>query len=445
MADLIDDADAGPVTDAAFGIAKAISYAAIALAVGGVLFLAAVWLPALRATERAGADRRAATEAYTGRLRSLAAVVLAAGMVASAAGIVLQGATAAGISAWQALDPDVVRDVLGTRFGTVWGLRLLDWAALAALAALAGSRAAMPALRPLLVPLLGYLVLSPGLAGHSGTSDPIEILLPANTVHVLAMSLWAGGLALLVLALPAATSRLEGADRTRLLAGCLARFSPIALGAVVALVATGTVQSILHLEALRDLVDAAFGRAILAKIVLLVGLVGLGALNRKRSLPRLRRIAQEGGSPGREGLLLRRSLRAEIALLVGVFAATAALTSYAPPESLADGPFSAIGRLGPASVDLVVDPARVGPNEIHLYLTDARTGAPYDRHRDIGVQLLLPAKRIGPLEPRVDKAGPGHWVARRAHVIPDGDWQLVLAARVSEFEQHRARFEVPIR
>ena len=90
-----------------------------------------------------------------------------------------------------------------------------------------------------------------------------------------------GGLALLVLALPAATSRLEGADRTRLLAGCLARFSPIALGAVVALVATGTVQSILHLEALRDLVDAAFGRAILAKIVLLVGLVGLGALNRE--------------------------------------------------------------------------------------------------------------------------------------------------------------------
>ena len=37
--------------------------------------------------------------------------------------IVLQGATAAGTSFWSALDADVMREVLHTRFGTIWGLR----------------------------------------------------------------------------------------------------------------------------------------------------------------------------------------------------------------------------------------------------------------------------------------------------------------------------------
>jgi copper transport protein len=287
-------------------------------------------------------------------------------------------------------------------------------------------------------------VISPALSGHAGGTDPEAVLLPANAVHVLSMSAWAGGLALLVLAVPAATRRLDPGDRTGLLAACLARFSPIALAAVVALVATGTVQSIVHLESLGDLTGSAFGRATLAKIALLVALVALGALNRRRSLPRLRALAREGGSPGRDGLVLRRTLRAEVALVVGALAATAALTSYAPPAALAGGPFAATGEVGPAALELVVDPARTGPNEIHMYLTDRRTGAQYDRYRDVAVELRQRARGIGPLEPRVDKAGPGHWVARRAQVVPRGGWELVVSARASEFEEHRTRFEVPV-
>ena len=61
------------------------------------------------------------------------------------------------------------------------------------------------------------------------------------------------------------------------------------------------------------------------------------------------------------------------------------------------------------------------------------------------VALRLPDKRIGPLEPRVDKAGPGHWVARRAQVAPAGDWNLTVSGRVSEFEEARTLVEVPVR
>jgi copper transport protein len=462
--DLIASGDAGVVTDVALGAAKALTYAAIAVAAGGLLFLLAVWLPALR--EVAGADDawRLASESFVGRLRRVAAVTVATGAGAALLGVATQAASAAGSSAWDALDPQVIADMLGTRAGTTWGLRLVDWALLGVLLVAVASRQALPALRPAslgavgqalprggrlavlgpAVILLGFLVLSPALAGHAGVSVPTAVLFPANVVHVLAMSAWIGGLALLLLALPAATRRLQPADRTRLLSAALLRFSPIALGAVTALLATGILQSLFHLTSVGDLFDTAFGRAILIKAVLLAALIALGALNRRRSLPRLRRIAAGGGSPGDEGRVLRRTLRTEIALLAGALAVTAALTSYPPPDSLAAGPFSTTTELGAARMELTVDPAAVGSNEIHIYLTNPRTGAQFDRFRNLNVTLALPAKRIGPLEPRLDKAGPGHWVIRSAQFSPAGDWRLTVSSRVSDFVERRALVEVPV-
>ena len=99
-------------------------------------------------------------------------------------------------------------------------------------------------------------------------------MVAADSVHVLAMSVWLGGLAALVLALPAATRALAAADRTRLLAACLRRFSPLALASVAALLASGIGQSVAQLEALGDLTGTAFGRALLVKAALLIGLVG---------------------------------------------------------------------------------------------------------------------------------------------------------------------------
>ena len=57
----------------------------------------------------------------------------------------------------------------------------------------------------------------------------------------------------------------------------------------------------------------------------------------------------------------------------------------------------------------------------------------------------LPDKDIGPLALRPQKAGPGHYVIRRADLAPKGDWRLDVAARVSAFDAYSARIEVPIR
>jgi copper transport protein len=462
---LIDAGGSGAVTETAFGVVRALGYLALALAVGGVAFAAGVWRPALRATAGGGDEWLSAGDAFAGRVRRLVLVGVAIGVLASAVGILFQGAIASGSSFWRAVDPAVIGDVLGTRFGTVWGLRLIAWLGVAGLllAPVAGLR--VPALRQAtlgatgvaiappatalgataLAVLLGFLCLTPALAGHASATDPTWLLIPANFTHVVCMCVWVGGVAMLLGALPTATSRLEPGDRTRLLADSVGRFSTFALAAVAALVASGVVQAIAELDSLSDLTGTAFGRAILIKVALLLGLIGLGAWNRQRARPRLATLAARGESPGELGVALRRSLRAEFALMVVVLGVTAALVSYAPTSSSASGPFSTSTTLGPARLELTVDPARAGHNQVHLYLFDRRTGRQFARVKELTVHAELPSRSIGPLHLTAEPAGPGHYVVRRAGIAPRGDWQLDVSARVSAFDEYTTKVEVPIK
>jgi copper transport protein len=461
--DLLEGGGAGSITATTLGAARAVQYAAIALALGTLIFVAVSWLPALRELAGGGAAWRAASAAFAGRARVLLIAAGGAGLVSGAAGLVLQGATASGGSFWSALDSGVIGDVLDTRFGTVWGLGILAWAAVLGLAA--APRGPLPELRPASIGATGLALPSsrtrlialaipvallaalPGLGGHAGVQDPRVLMLGTNVVHVLSMGAWLGGIAVLVIAMRAATARLELQDRTRLLAATVARFSALAGIAIAALLASGIVQALVSLTAVDDLLDTAFGRAVLIKAGLFSALVSIGWVNRNRLLPRLRRAASDGEPPGRTGLLLRRTLRGEAALGVAVLAVTGGLATYAPPDSqsAASGPFSASEELGPARLEATVDPARVGPNEVHLYLFSRRDGRQYDALKQMRVLASLPDKGIGPLELHVHKGGPGHYVISGASFGASGDWSVEAIGRVSEFDEYRAQLEVHIR
>jgi len=392
------------------------------------------------------------------------AVVL--GVLSGLAGIVLQGATAGGTSFWSALDPGVVREVLGTRFGRIWGLRVLVWLVLGTVLAAGASEATIPVLRPAAVgadgvapapfPSAGVLAalaipaallaITPALAGHATTQSPVAALFPLDVVHVLAMSVWIGGLVALLFVVPAATRCLDPPERTRLLAAVLVRFSPIALACVVALAATGVVQALIDMGwSLSALTDTPFGRAVLIKVALLVVLVGLGAVNRQRVVPGLRRLADGGEPPGAAGRLLRTTLRGEVALLVVVLGVTSALVSYAPPVATASGPVSKTTRMGPIELQTTVDPARVGANQMHVYLFDAKGGAAYTKTKELTVKAALPSKDIAGLSVTMHQAGPGHYVADAFQLVPAGDWQITVTDRVSDFDEYTGTLKVPVR
>ncbi len=439
VADLLGE-EAGPATEIAFGAVRVVSYGAIALLAGGLAFLLAVWWPALRGGAPGPPAARAAFRARGVRLLTIAAV---AGMAATALGIVLQAATASGGSFWSALDGGLIHDVLNTRFGEVWKLRFTAFGLLAALLLFLPrpGRAWLAAFAL----ACAYLVVSPALGGHAGAGDDAWALVPLNAAHVLSMSAWVGGVVALVAVVPAATRTLDPPDRTRLLAALVTRFSTVALAAVALLLASGVGQSLIELDAWPDLIDTAFGRAILAKSAIFVALIALGAHNRRRSQPRLARLAAGGDAPGRTGVVLRRALRAEVALMVLVLGVTAALVSYSPSVATPSGPYSGSAELGPARMELTVDPARAGANEIHVYLFDARGGAQYDRARRLSIAAREPELDIGPIALDARKVGPGHYTVTRAELAPAGGWTLTVRAPVSDFEELRTELEVPIR
>jgi copper transport protein len=262
---------------------------------------------------------------------------------------------------------------------------------------------------------------------------------------VSAMSVWLGGLACLVVAVPAATRRLEPAERTRLLAGVLVRFSPVALACVLTLLVTGVAQAYIHIRSWDGLFDTAYGVAVLIKFALLMALVALGALNRQRTIPALSRAVAARRSPGEIGVLLRRTLRAEVFLVIVVLGVTSALVGYTPPVDATLGPFSATAAIGPAQLQITVDPARVGVNTIHLYLINPRDGSQFTATQELDVQASLPAKGIGPLKLTATPAGPGHYIVNSTQLIPAGTWDIQLTDRVSAFDEYLQTIEVPIR
>ena len=194
------------------------------------------------------------------------------------------------------------------------------------------------------------------------------------------------------------------------------------------ILASGVVQSLLAIDALSQLVDTAFGRAVLIKLGLLARhRRRSGGCNRSRHLPALRAAAAGDAAPGRAGVALRRTLRAELAIAVVVLGTTGALAGYPPAEAVSAGPFSTDAALGPARLEVTVEPARVGPNEVHLYLFDRRDGRQYDRTKELTVRASLPGRRIAPIELDARRAGPGHYVVTSAAFGVAGDWRVEVA------------------
>jgi copper transport protein len=466
VAGLIGKNESGEVTRVAFGVVRGLNYLTLALMVGGLAFLFFAWSPALAGT--AGSEERwsLAARTFASRQRRLLAVAIAIGVIVSVLGVLLQGASAAGVSLWSSLKGSIIEDTLNSRFGTVWGLRAVDWLLLGGLllVARATGRDAIPLLREshpgdaakltprpprsiLALLAIGgaYLAITPALAGHASIEHPVAVFFPSDVLHVLAGAVWVGGIACLLIALPGATRRLEGAERSRLLLATLVRFSPIALGAVIVIAVTGVIQAYIDVRSFHGLLHTTYGALIIVKVALLSTLIGLGWVNRERVIPALERIVGDGHSPGGIGGLARRTMRGEFVLMMCVFGVTAALISYAPPIDAASGPFATTTTIGSAELEMTLEPARVGLNTIHIYLINAKDGTQFTATKELMVTARLPSKGIGPLPLKAIPAGPGHYILNSAVLSPGGTWDIELMDRVSEFEQHNRTVKVPIR
>ncbi|RZU29955.1 copper transport protein [Streptomyces sp. BK022] len=502
-----------------YAVGRYLSYAGFIVLAGGAAFVLACW--------RQGAGIRALQRLVVGGWLTLTAATLGL--------LLLRGSYTSSGKLADVFDLDLLGQVLQTKTGAALVSRLLLLAAAALfVAVLFGAYArreeeegadedAAAERRDLGFGLaIGGVVVGAGLAAswamaeHASTGLQPGVAMPVDIVHLLAVACWFGGLTALLVALyraPADTPL--GTDAVR-------RFSRLAFGSVLALVATGAYQSWRQLGSWSAFTDTRYGQLLLVKLGLVAVMVGLAWISRRwtgrlaegataevasgaagdapsaeaevraplaatvpsgaavteageagpaegetpadpgraaqlarqrAAVETARRKRVRDADPGRAGL--RRSVLAEAGVAVVLLAVTTALTQTEPGRTeqearaatapaasspadtsgalTLDMPFDTGGKNGKGLVRIDLDPARVGANEMHLYVQRS-DGRPYDIP-EVKVALTLKAKKIGPLPVAPEHITTGHWAANGVQVPMAGDWEVAVTVRTSDIDQ----------
>ncbi|WP_188306531.1 copper resistance CopC/CopD family protein, partial [Streptomyces sp. CBMA123] len=299
----LQGAKADTLVAALYGTGRTVAYAAFALLAGVAAFVLVCW--------PAGAARRPVQRllmtGWTALLASTVAVLM------------LRGPYERGSGIGQALDLSLVRATLDERIGTALAARLLLLAAAGIFLSLLVGQLGQPprpvaavvdeqedrgedaeaaelraleqraAERPQREARLGLgvagLVLAVALsatwvgADHASVGIQVWLALPFGILHLIAMALWLGGLASLLVALR------EGVG-----AEVVDRFSKIAFGSVAVLAGTGIYQSWRGLGSWGALTGTEYGKLLLVKsgcVVVMLGVawISRGWLARLRSAP----------------------------------------------------------------------------------------------------------------------------------------------------------------
>ncbi|MGW4616129.1 copper resistance CopC/CopD family protein [Streptomyces sp. NPDC004592] len=332
------------------------------------------------------------------------------------------------------------------------------------------------------------------MAEHASTGIQTGLAMPVDILHLLAVAVWLGGLTMMLVALyrvpsigkPAVQrfSRVAFASVVTLVATGVYQ-SWRQLGSWSALTGTAYGQLLLVKVALvavlvgvawisrrwtarlTDVPAAKAQRTVQKKRVTAKASAKGGGSNasRKGASDASERTAQlarqraamaaarakrlRDADPARSGL--RRSVLTETAVAVVVLAVTTALTATEPgrTEEVAKAatstaaqrsgplslkiPFDTGGQDGKGTVEVTLDPARVGANEMHLYVVRPN-GRAFDVP-EVKVAFTLEAKSIGPLPVVPDRIATGHWSASGVQIPMAGDWKIAVTVRTSDIDQ----------
>jgi copper transport protein len=295
------------------------------------------------------------------------------------------------------------------------------------------------------------------LAGHAAIGDAVPLAVLVNLAHLVAMTLWLGGLALVaVILLPV--------DRREDLATVLPRFSRLAFTCVAVLVVSGSYLAWREVGSLDAFITTQYGRVLFVKLNFVVAIIVLGNVARhwvQRHLasPSRRRIPfgaagvapattmtfrpLEYGQP--EVRRLRAGILAELVIATAVLGLTTALVVIVPAYQDAIRPFHRVVRASGLIVVLDLPTPRVGDALLHVRVTTA-DGRPQPITALTGsISLASPA--IGPLPLRMRSAG-----GASASGVEDielnlparGDWTVRLTVKTTPIDATAFSTQLPV-
>ena len=276
-------------------------------------------------------------------------------------------------------------------------------------------------------------MLARAMGGHAAAAATPALQIGLQWLHFMAASVWMGGLALTFLLLRA-RRRTEGVvpvDEVR-------AYSSLAGYALAVVLVTGVLratQEVGGVSKLFDLFRGSYGTTLDVKVALVLVLIGLGAFNRYRSIPRM---------DTRTGLL-RRVMAIELVGAVGVFSLTGMLTGLAPrPPVTPPAPAPARVTLTGSdfattmNVSLVITPGTAGPNGFDVDVTDFDSGAPLDA-TDVSLRFE-PVGIAGVGASTLDLMHHGdRWMGNGSQVSIAGVWTITVVVQTTS-----AGTEIPL-
>lgn len=296
------------------------------------------------------------------------------------------------------------------------------------------SQAAAGMLAILCVVMLGA---SWAWTGHASAAPPTWLSMPSVWLHTMAVVLWIGVL------WPLAVSLEDGED-----VSLLQRFSRFIPWVLLVLLATGGVLAWLQLDGIASLWQTPYGRILLAKLCVVASLLGLGAYNRYRLTTGVLK-----GDPALKAAL-RRAIRFECALAIGVLGLVALWRFTPPPRALAVPPLETISThihtatmmaqltLVPALLDQTGSGAMSSgvrpPLQIELSGAD---GLPLQA-QEVSIAFSSPEAGIEPLVFSAIAQSQGRWQVPVLHLPHQARWQVRIDVLVSDFERRSVEEEV---
>jgi copper transport protein len=245
-----------------------------------------------------------------------------------------------------------------------------------------------------------------------------------DAIHLASMSVWLGGLVMLVaFLLPKANDRE--------LSAILPIWSRWAATAVASLLIAGTVSALIEVASFKGLVDSTYGRLILVKIALALCVIAVAGISRKMVQ---NRTVEAGPKP------LRRMVFVELGITAVILGVTAALVNISPPRTTAEAAVTTdtdttiTKTITNSTMSLQVDifPAVVGNNSIHLYAY-----TPENKPLKVvewTATAALPAKGIEPIEVPLLRITDFHAIGDIA--LPQaGEWTFNFTVRTSDIDE----------
>ena len=391
-----------------------LTFLAMMTLVGSSLFILLVWQPAVRMS---GIGQE--LEPKWGKLPYIALLVL---FIASIFWLLLQSGQAAGAEFAAPWNPVVGQVLFTTRFGAAWIARIaLGLALMLFLPKAKTDRERWISLG------LGVLLLLTISIGSHGAAQPSAFLpITADLIHLIAASVWVGGLFYFLLGLYA-VRQLDERDRPKLTATLIPRFSALGLISTAVLTLTGIYASVLHVGSIDGLMNTVYGRTLLVKLALVLPMIMLGAINLLVTTPNMKQAAEKGEGSVWVGRF-RRLVTSEVTLGIAVLFSVAVLTTLPPAEVPGEATnLSETQEVDDLEISLEVNPGRPGLNTFIATVT--KDGEPFTDVREVILQFTPATADLPPGTAQLSGQGEGVYSIDGGFLALPDAWQLQVAVR----------------